>query len=312
MELRQLRYFVVIVDARSLSRAAMQLHIAQPALSQHIRHMEEELQVSLLDRTPRGVTPTDAGRRLYTAARTILAQAADLPEYVRSAVRNPVGDVRLGLSGTVSELVGVPLLESAREKYPGIRVRIVEGMSGHMLEGLRRNEVDVALVYATSDPEGVQVRHILTEDLCLFGPAGSGALTVKPGSAVRFTDIAGLDLIINGPTHGLRELIDEAAAANRTELHPVFEVDSYNHIKKLVRMGKGYGILPKTSVMAEIRAGVFDFWHIDNPPLRRGIYLAHSRERPQSSATRAISELCVAVTERLVREGTWLADIAPA
>jgi LysR family nitrogen assimilation transcriptional regulator len=308
MDLRQLRYFVAIVDCNSLSSASMQLRVAQPALSQHIRHMEEELGLALLDRTTRGVTPTEAGRRLYASARTVLSQMVDLPDFVRGADTNPTGDVRFGMSGTVSELVGVPLLEEGKSRYPGIRIRIVEAMSGHILEWVRRGEIDAALIYATSSPKGVEITHVLTEDLCLFGRPNP--ILPPSGTTVEFVKIACLELIINGPSHGLRELIDEAAASIPVPLNPIFEVDSYSHIKRLVSKGKGYAILPQTAIAAEVNAGIFDFWKIKAPRLRRNIYLVTSTERTLSAAGKVISALSREITERLVREGAWLADVA--
>src|SRR5690606_27156840 len=97
MDLRRLHYFVTVVDCGSVSRAAGRLHVAQPVLSQHVRRMEGELRTTLLDRSARGVTPTDAGRRLYQHARSLLEQAAQLPELVRDAAANPIGEVRIGM-----------------------------------------------------------------------------------------------------------------------------------------------------------------------------------------------------------------------
>ena len=197
VDLRLLRYFVAIVDNQSISKAARQLGVAQPALSQHISHMERDLGLPLLHRTSRGVTPTEGGRRLYASARSIIGQAAELPDFVRGAVQNPAGEVRFGMSGTVSELVGGPLLEAAKTLYPAIQIRLVEAMSGHILEWLRRGDVDVALVYATSDPKGLKIEHVLTENLCLFGLAGGG-ITAPNGGTVSLAQTADLKLILPG------------------------------------------------------------------------------------------------------------------
>lgn len=309
MDVRQLRYFLAIVEAGSLSKAAGHVGVAQPALSQHVRHLEAELGVTLLNRIPRGVTPTDAGERLCREARTILNQLAELPQQVMGAVTNPIGEVRIGMSGTVSELVGVPLIEAARDRYPGVRIRLVEAMSGHVLDWLRRGEVDVALVYATSDPKGLEITHLLTEDLCLFGRPG-GQLDAPKGSVVDMRDVLGLQLITPGPTHGLRRVLDDAAAVVGIPLQPAFEVDSYGNIKRLARSGIAYAVLTPTAIAQEVGEGVFESWRIGPKLLRRNIYLAHSSERPFSAASGVVSDLAREVIRRLVSDGVWLADLA--
>jgi LysR family nitrogen assimilation transcriptional regulator len=311
MELRQLRYFVAIIDYASLSKAANHLFVAQPALSQHIRQMEDSLKVKLLHRMSRGVTPTEAGQRLYMHAKTILAQVAELADDVRDTAANPVGEVRFGMSGTVSELVSVPLIQAVRQHYPGIRIRPVEAMSGYVLDWLRRGEVDVALVYASTDPKGFAAHHVLTEELCLFGRKGARPLGAKPKAKLPLADVLTLDLITPGLSHGLRQLIEEAALNIRTPLMPTLEIDSYNQIKKLGLIGAGYGILPETAVAHEVKEGLLDRWGIVDPPLRRRIYLSYSNERPQSAAARAITQLAWSVTRRLVRDKEWAATLAP-
>lgn len=312
MELRQLRYFAAIVDWGSLSKAANALRVAQPALSQHVRQLEDEFGLALLNRNARGVTPTDAGERLYLRARDLLAQIGDLPQFVIGAVTNPTGEVRIGMSGTVSELVGVPLIELARERYPGVRIRVVEAMSGHVMDWLRRGDIDVGLVYATSDPKGLDITHLLIEDLCLFGRPG-GPIQAPTGSVLDFADVLPLKLIIPGPHHGLREIIEDAAAALGLPVEPELEVDSYNHIKRLAASGLGYAILTPTAIMDQVRSGVFDYWKIGPTKLlRRGIYLAHSSERPFSSAASVVSALAQEVVQRLVNDGVWIADLASA
>jgi LysR family nitrogen assimilation transcriptional regulator len=306
IDLRLLRYFVAIVDCGSISQASRLVRIAQPALSQHIASMEEDLNVVLLDRTSRGVTPTDAGKRLHASARSILAMATELPEHVRGAVENPKGEVRFGMSGTVSELIGTPLLEAARMRYPDVRLRLVEGMSGHVLDWLQRGDVDVALVYATSDPTGLQFQQVLTEDLCLFGRPG-GPVKRKSGTAISLAEVANLELVLPGPAHGLRKLFEEALAKISASVEPIYEVDSYHHIRRLIQSGGGYGILPESAIYEAVQNGIFEFWRIAEPPLQRNIYLTHSTTRPQSSATAAISTLCLGVAADLVRDGVWIA-----
>jgi LysR family nitrogen assimilation transcriptional regulator len=113
LDLRQLRYFSKVVESGSFSKAANQLRIAQPALSQHVRHMEEELGVRLLHRGAQGVTPTEAGDRMLTHAKRILAEFAEIADSVRGEAIAPRGEVRFGCRGRSAN--SWPLRSSKRQ-----------------------------------------------------------------------------------------------------------------------------------------------------------------------------------------------------
>ncbi|MFN3671317.1 MAG: LysR family transcriptional regulator [Bosea sp. (in: a-proteobacteria)] len=308
MDLRQLRYFTAIVEQGSFSKAATKLRVAQPALSQHLRHMEDELGVALLHRGTRGVLPTEAGQRLLERARAILADFGELRDTVRGESVAPAGEVRIGLPGTVSEQFSVPLIEAARAKFPAVRIRIAEAMSGFVLDWLRRGDVDLAVIYSTSDPKGLGIHHVLTEELCLFGPPGLDAIKTPAGGTVTMSEAAALDLILPGLGHGLRDQIEEAAGAQAT-IRPAIEIESYGQIKRLVQRGLGYSILPRMAVSEHEKAGIFRSWRIAEPTLYRKVYLAYSTERPMPAAARAIGQLSWEILRGLVQDETWTATL---
>jgi DNA-binding transcriptional LysR family regulator len=168
MDLRQLKYFVAIARHGSFSKAANHLRIAQPALSQHVRNMEDELGLPLLHRLARGVVTTEAGERLLVRANAILSDFDALPDFVRGEAEAPAGPVHLGLPGTVSEILALPLIETALERYPLVQIRVAEAMSGFVLEWLRRGEIDLAVIYSEAPPSGVRTVPLLSEQLHLF------------------------------------------------------------------------------------------------------------------------------------------------
>ncbi|MDQ6434525.1 LysR substrate-binding domain-containing protein [Mesorhizobium sp. LHD-90] len=308
--MRQLRYFTQVVESGSFSKAATHLHVAQPALSQHVRHMEEELGVSLLHRGSHGVSPTEAGDRLLRHAKRIIMEFAEIPDSVRGEAVAPRGEVRFGLPGTVSELLAAPLIEAARERYPEVRIRVVEAMSGYILDWLKRGDVDLAMIYGTSDPRGLAFHHGLSEEICLFVSTqfeGDGTIA---GETIKLSDAARLPLLVPGPGHGLRELIETAALSIRVPIAPAVEIDSYSQIKKLAQRGLGYGILPRMAVQREAYAGIFRVWRIEEPPITRRVYLAYSTERPLLNAPRAIGQLSWDILRQLVRDNVWTASLS--
>lgn len=306
MDVRQLKYFTKVVESGSFSKASNVLHVAQPALSLHVKHMEEELGVTLLHRVAQGVTPTQAGERLMLHAKRILAEFAEIPDSVRGEAIAPRGEVRFGMPATVGEQLAVPLIKAARIRYPDVRIRVVEAMSGYILDWLKQGKVDLAMIYATSDPRGLAVHHGLSEQICLFSTPQAGKAPKGPVATIR--QAAGLPLVVPGLGHGLRDLVEDAATSARVAIEPEFEIDSYTQIKRLALANLGYGILPEMAVSRERAAGKIRSWTFD-PPITRKVYLAYSTERPLQTAQCAVGQLAWTVLRQLVTDGVWTAEL---
>ena len=301
MDLRQLRYFIAIAETGSFSAASARLRIAQPALSQHVKAMETEFGVALLQRNPRGVALTEAGASLLSRARTIEAEFQGLRDHVRGAAV-PSGEVRFGMPATINEQLGVALIEAGRKLYPGIRIRISEAMSGFVLGWLREGSVDLAVLYNVHDEKGLTLHHALTEDIRLF--AAPFMPDAPAGDTVQLAAALSRGLILPGQGHGLRELIEAAAGA---PVAAAIEIDSYRQIKQLAARAMGFGMLPATAIREETAAGIFRAWEISDPKLMRRIYLGHLAGKPLSAASQAIAHLAWTLLEQLVRTGGWTA-----
>jgi LysR family nitrogen assimilation transcriptional regulator len=302
LDIRQLRYFIAIVETGSFSRAPARQRGAQPALSQHVLAMEAVFGLALLHRHPRGVTPTEAGLRLLARARDINAAFADLADHVRAAAR-PAGQVRFGMPATINEQLGVPLIEAGRRAFPDVSIRISEAMSGYVLGWLRDGTVDLAWLYNVPDQQGLKLHHALTEEIRLFGIAGMKA--APAGDSATLAAALRLKLILPGPGHGLRDLIDTAARGIGKTVQPDIEIDSYRQIKQLAARGLAFGMLPTTAIQTELQAGVFQSWTVTRPALMRRIYLGHQASRPLSTASAAIAKLSRSVLHDLVATGAW-------
>ncbi len=315
MDVRQLRYFIAIVEQGSFSRAATVLRIAQPALSLHVRNMEAHLGAPLLFRSPKGAVPTEAGEILLRNARIIVEQLAITEEEIRSNESDPRGLVRLGLPGTISEILSVPLITAARQRYPGIQLRIAEAMSGFVLEWMRDARIDLAVIYRKVSGDGLSTEELLEEELAFFGPAGGlndGETLPAPGTRVSLAGVAGLPLIVPGEDHGLRLLLDHHAEVAGVDMNVAIEVDSYTNIKKLVAAGFGCSVLPLHSISGEVAEGALQSWTIDGPPIRRPVHLACSVERPMTNAVAAIRDFIPELVRDLAREGAWGGVSEPA
>ncbi|EJT04262.1 LysR substrate-binding domain-containing protein [Rhizobium sp. CCGE 510] len=305
MDLRQLKYFVAIVENGSFSKASAALNVAQPALSAHVRNMEAELGTNLLLRTQQGVLTTEAGEILLRNAHVIIDQFAVAHEEIRGHHSEPAGDVTLGLPGTISQVLSVPLILAARSRYPKIRLRIAEAMSGFITDWVRDARVDLGVIYEALNDRVIASYPILAEGLCLLGPTFDqehGSLEGR--TTITLAESLSLPLILPSSTHGLRKLLDARSLAEfGTSIDALIEVDSFSCIKELVGQGLGYSILPLNAISREKEDGVLRVLPVEN--LSRELHLVRPIDRPTTNAVVVIERLCREVVSRLVNDGRW-------
>lgn len=299
MDLRQLRYFLEIVEQGSLTAASRSLNVAQPALSLHLRNMEEQLNTKLLIRKTNGVEPTDAGELLRARARSILNDMARTKDEIRNLDKSPGGAVRLGLPGTISEIITLPLMEALVERYPRITLNVAEAMSGFVTGWLDEGRVDLAVLYASSFDHKSKDNKIVEEELVLIeAPVRSAAETVS------FRVLSDKRLILPSKGHGLRDLVDGFAQGVGVQSEVAMEIDSYRNIKHLVCRGFGASILPLHAVTEEVANGTLSCARFVDPGLRRSAVI--KRAGTVTRAQQAVEETIHEVVGRLVKDGLWV------
>lgn len=303
MELRQLRYFVAIVDHGSLSRAAQVLHVAQPALTQQLRQLEEELCVQLLHRSAHGVLSTDAGKVFYEHAQAILKQVADARSAVTQSTTHPSGSVTLGLPHSISGALALPLLTAARATYPKITLQLTEEISGSLTEQLKSGRLNLAVLFDDGQLGVFESTPLVEEDLMYICRADSA---LKPSSRAIALDAAlATTLILPAQQHGVRPLIEQAAGSAGLALTKLIEINSIAILKSALLADMGATLLPLAPLRTEIESGVLAATPIDNPPIRRSVTLCASRNIPLTNAAAAIGRLVREVTETLCANGGW-------
>ena len=210
MNLRRLKYFVKIVDIGSLTQAAEVLHIAQPALSQQVATLEGEMDQQLLIRTKRGVTPTEAGKILYTHARTILRQCEQAQLAVNNVGQTLRGQVSIGLApGTAASAITMPLLQTVRNELPEVMVYLQESSGTALNDKLLAGQLDMAVLYERSPVAGIVSQPLLKEDLYLVGTRDC------PGQSVDLTAVAEMNLFLPRDYSAVRLRVDEAFSLRR-------------------------------------------------------------------------------------------------
>lgn len=307
MDVRHLRYFLAIARCGSFSRAAIELNVAQPALSHHVANLEAELGVRLLIRSKRGVEATECGRALMEHAEIILRQMAHAIRDVQERSDHPSGQVTVGLPSSLAIDMTLPLLREAEIAHPSITLRIVENHSGYLADLLLAGEVDIAMMFEVDEPTLYDLQHVLTERLYLISaPASSFA----GRESVRMVELAGLPLITTTAQHGLRRLIEAGTRTRGVAANFRKELDSLQAIKRLVAAGYAHSVLSWYAVREDVIEGRLVAAEITEPQLKREVYIARSRDWPQSRASEAICRICENLVRDLTRRGHLRGELA--
>ena len=302
MNLKQLNTFVHVAELGSLSKASDRLRTVQPALSRQIRMLEDELGVELFSRHGRGMALTEAGDLLRTRALAILRQLeetkADISEHA-GLVR---GRVVLGIPPTVGDVLAARLVKEFLRQYPDVTLRIVPAFTGFLLDWLQRGEIDVAIMYKPEKSPSLLVEELIVENLFLVANRSEN---LSPHDAVPFASLQGKKLILPGPNHGLRLLVEHEARRSGLELDVPIEADSLQTLKDLVIAGLGSTILPLASVHNEIAQDRLTATALTDPALSRKLIIAQPLGRPLSNAVLYFLETLRRTVRELVELDVW-------
>lgn len=305
MDIRQLRYFIAIAEAGSLSAAAQRLHIAQPSLSQHLAAMEQELNLRLVERSPRGSTLTAEGEVLLSHARQICEMLTTCVAEMRALSQDVTGNVRFGMPPSVSMVMSVPLAETVRIDLPNVRLRVSEAMSGFIKAWIDDGTVEIGFLYDLNGVEHFHATHVLNEQLYFFSAPDTWPLKTEPGTPVPLRDLAEIELVLPGEPHGLRRIIEAAAADSGVSLNVVTELDAMTQIKELVARGSGFSIFTPAACYDFVAAGRLLKAPIIAPEISRPVYLVRNPAMTQSRACAAISAATLNVAAEMVGRGIW-------
>ncbi|MFV0514712.1 MAG: LysR family transcriptional regulator [Jhaorihella sp.] len=305
MDIRQLRYFVAIAEARSLSEAARKLHVAQPSLSQHLSNMERELNVKLVERSPRGSVLTAEGKILLRNAQEICGKLEQCISQIRELSGEFNGNVRFGMPPSVSMVMSVPLAETVRLDLPKVRLRASEAMSGFIKTWVDDGTVEIGFLYDLTGAEHFSATHILNEHLFFFSAPDAWPLETDPGAPVAMGDLEGIELVLPGEPHGLRRIIENAAQRARVSLNVTTELDAMTQIKELVARGSGHSIFAPAACRDFVDAGRLLKAPIVNPIIDRPVYLVRNPLVVQSRACAAVEKITLQVAREMVRRGIW-------
>ena len=287
MDLRQLEIFAKVAGLRSFSRAAEALHLTQPTVSEHIRSLEDELGVRLLDRLGRGTGTTRAGQLLLSYATRILALSREARQAIEGFQGRMRGELVVGASTIPGEYILPVLLGRFREKFPEVSTTLVIGDSQAVVDWVVEGRVEVGVVGARLPRRGLEFRELMPDEEVVVVPAGH---PWQGRAEISLDELAGAPLLIRERGSGTRAALEKAlerAGMDLGALRIVGEIGSSQAIKQAVKAGMGITIISRIAVEEDCRQGLMAFLRVRDLAVTRAFHLLTHQERSPSPVAEA-------------------------
>lgn len=296
LETRRLRLFLEIADAGSISKAAANIGMAQPALSQQLVILEHELKVKLLERSSQGVRLTTAGRKLYGRAQLILRQVDGLRAHLDEQDEIVAGTVSVGLMATQSISIGAPLLARARQEFPHLKLHIREGLMTVLLPLIEAGSLDMVVGPGGRSCANVESTPLFREELKIVQ---AQALAPPPSDLI---ELARCNWVLSTSPNLSQSLLRGIFATVGAEPNITVEVTSVPLMLRAVASGMGMTLLPQATVAAAVARGELAISPFPSGPLYRMVHMNVRIDPPPSVAELAIKNLIA----QIVRENSEL------
>ncbi|MER7985386.1 transcriptional regulator CynR [Streptomyces noursei] len=285
LELRHLRYLLAVAEHGSFTRAAEDLHISQPTLSQQIKQLERTVGVQLLDRTGRTVRLTDAGEAYTHHARHALRDLAAAERAVHDVRDLSRGHLRLGLTPTFTAYLVGPLVAELHARHPGVALAVREMPQDRIETGLLDDELDLGIAFAGPHPAGIEAAALFTETLSLVTAAPGAA---DPPEPLPVTALADRQLALLSGDFATRRHIDAYFALHHVSPRIAVEANSIQALTEIVRRTSLATVLPD--------AITHDHPHLTPLPLApalptRTVTLLRRTDAYRTAAARAFTRL---------------------
>jgi len=288
MDLKQLNYFLCLAREGNMTRAARQLNIVQPALSMQIAKLEKTFGKQLFDRTAHGVSLTPAGETLVRLAGTIAKEVDRAREEMAGLDGKISGRVSIGMIASAAQSTLAASSAKIAARYPEIQLLICEGYTDTLIDWVVSGELDVAIINMPQRKLPLTAHHILNEEMMLARGTGN---KMPLSRTVSFKRLESLDLIIPSRRHGLRMILDNAAAAAGIILKPRLEIDTLSAVCEIVAATELVTVLPGIALNPLLSGGRIRAQIISRPAISRSVSWVTNPRRIVSGAAAAVVEI---------------------
>ncbi|WP_335977266.1 LysR family transcriptional regulator [Acinetobacter calcoaceticus] len=301
MELKQLKYFIAVIESGSLGKAAKNLDIGTSALSQQISKLESELSIRLLQRTALGTVPTPAGLAFFQQVQLALRHLDHAVDSAHSSRLS--GHVTVGFSPSVAAVIGTHFLKLMRNRYPDIKVRLIEGLSGDLKALVNARQLDVAIIFSDDvDPQWA-IQPLVKEQMFLISPkevlSQYHLESCIDTQTITHPQLKELPLILPSQRHGLRLLLEQKIH----QLKVAYEIDGLHLLMESISQLEMATIQPAGAALNSRQD--LCLLRVVEPAIERINYLISLSEEEISPATLATKVVIRACVTNLINEKRW-------
>lgn len=298
MNLRDLKYLVALADHKHFGRAAEASHASQPTLSTQIRKLEEELDVQVFERQPRGVLLTRAGTEIVERARQVLLQVDAIREIARSARDPQAGSLRLGMFPTLGPYLLPHAVPALHRRYPRLELLLVEEKTEGLLAQLERGELDAAVLALPAGDDTLATELLFEEPFLLALPRErAGEFPAR----IRLKDLQGRDVLLLEEGHCMRTQALSLCALGGASERSGFRATSLETLRQMVAANVGLTLLPQLSVMPPVAPND----HVElrpfaDPPPKRRLGLLWRRSDAREPLMREVASVIAGVAREVL------------
>lgn len=290
MEIRQLKAFLAIAEAKTFTAGARRVNVTQAAISMQIRQLEDEVGLQLFTRTPRRVILTEAGEYLLERARKILREHDSALAEIAEVAGAEYGRLRIGsASGTfsMSQLPGI--LSGLLEKFPNAELTVSAGTSQTLVDKMMHGEIDMAFVSLPVENLNINTESLFSDEIVAIAHPKHPLAKEKYISAAT---LAGENLILGERGGNTRRMIDEFFQAANVRPNITMELSRQEAVTRMVENGLGVGMAGAKSVAREIKDGRLASWLIEGAEIKWELGLARLRGGHFSPIGKEFVRLC--------------------
>lgn len=306
-DIRHLRHFLRATETRSISRAAEDLCVTQPALSYSIRNLELSLGTRLFNRLPGGLELTETGVRFEIHARSILRAVEQARTDLMQLDSDPAGPVHLGITIGLAELLTIPTLELVRRKYPRLFLSITESPSGQLVEKLKIGEIDIALTFIAEAETLLKTERVANDQYFLCGRKDK--IDAIGAQSIPAADLGKFPLVMMSQQNGQRTLVEAAAAKMAGSLDIVAEIDTTAGLKRAMLAGLAFSMFPLPSLFPEYQQGLIGALPVVEPEIRRPLFISMLPHSGQIGGVRAVGGVVRELVSKFKASKKWSPDL---
>jgi len=275
MEIRQLKAFLAIAEAKTFTAGARRVNVTQAAISMQIRQLEDEVGLPLFTRTPRRVILTEAGEHLLERARKILREHDAAVAEIAELAGAEHGRLRIGSASAMFATMQLPtILQKLKERFPNAEITVSSGTSQTLVDKILHGEIDIAFVSLPVDNSHIMTELLFSDEIVAIAHPQHPLADQKFISAAA---LAGEPLILGEKGGNTRRLIDDFFSAANVQPNVVMELSRQEAINQMVENDMGIGIAGAKTVSKEIAGGKLASWLIEGAEIKWDLGLARLR-----------------------------------